>query len=81
MAHQVINLGDAFTATDADGDALEYQLEGADTAKFTLDRSTGGFRARAGERYDFETQPTYRVTVKADDGNGGTATVDVTINI
>ena len=66
------NLGDAFTATDADsGDTLTYSLEGTDAGAFTVNSNTGQLRTRVGELYDFESGSSYAVTVKVDDGNGG----------
>lgn len=45
------------------------------------DASTGQIRTIAGVVYDYESQASYSVTVKADDGNGGTDTIAVTINV
>ena len=68
------------TATDADDDTLTYSLEGPDAASFAIDSGTGEFKTRSGVTYDFEAaQNIYYMTVKADDGNGGTDTIDVTI--
>ena len=75
------DVGAALTATDADGDTLTYTLEGTDAAKFTVNSSSGQLRTRAGERYDREAKASYSVTVKADDSNGGTDTVAVTISV
>ena len=36
---------------------------------------------KTGVTYDHETKPSYSVTVKANDGNGGTDTIDVTITV
>ena len=70
-------------ATDADsGDTLTYSMEGTDAASFAFDASTRQITTITGEDYDHEaTQNRYSVTVKADDGNGGTDTVDVTIDV
>ena len=78
------NVGAAIPeATDADsGDTLTYSMEGTDAASFAFDASTRQITTITGVDYDFEaTQNTYEVTVKAADGNGGTATVDVTIDV
>ena len=73
----------ALTATDADsGDTLTYSMEGTDAASFDFDASTREMKAKAGVTYNHEaTQNTYSVTVKADDGNDGSDTVEVTISV
>ena len=75
------DVGAVVTATDADGDTLTYSLEGADAAKFGIVSTSGQIQTRAGERYDREAKASYSVTVKADDSNGGTDTVAVTITL
>ena len=74
-------VGDPVTATDADNDTLAYSLEGTDAASFDIDASTGQIRTRSGVTYDHESQPNYSVTVRADDGRGGTGAIAVTINV
>ena len=81
---RVINpadIGDPLTATDDDGDTPAYTLEGTDAGKFTIDEDTGQIKTMVGEKYSHETKSSYSVTVKADDSNGGTDTIDVTINV
>ena len=75
------NVGDPVTATDADNDTLTYSLEGTDADSFDIDASTGQIRTRSGITYDHESQPSYAVTVRADDGRGGTGAIAVTINL
>ena len=75
------NVGAVVTATDGDGDTLTYSLEGADAAKFGIVSGSGQIQTKAGERYDRETKASYSVTVKADDGMGGSDTVAVTITL
>ena len=77
------NVGAAVTATDADsGDTLTYSMEGTDATSFDFDASTQQITTKTGETYNYEaTQNSYKVTVKAADGNGGTATIDVTIDV
>ena len=77
------NVGAAVTATDADsGDTLTYSMEGTDATSFDFDASTQQITTKTGETYNYEaTQNSYEVTVKAADGNGGTDTIDVTINV
>ena len=75
-------IGAPVTATDADNvDTLAYSLEGADAASFGIDGSTGQISTKAQQRYDHEAKASYSVTVKADDANGGTDTVAVSIAI
>ncbi len=75
------NIGAAITASDAENDTLTYTLEGADAGKFSIVSSTGQLQTKVGQSYDYEANTSYSVTVKADDSNGGTDTVDVTINV
>ena len=74
-------VGSPVTATDTDGDTLTYTLEGTDAASFTIDASTGQIQTETGVTYDYESQLEYSVTVKADDGKGGTDTIAVAIDI
>ncbi len=74
------NIGDPVAATDDDaGDTLTYTLGGADMASFAIDAATGQLMTK--DPLDFETMPSYTVEVMADDGNGGTDTIEVTINV
>ena len=75
------NVGAPVTATDGDNDPLAYSLEGTAAATFEIVSTSGQIRTTAGETYDRETQSSYAVTVKADDGNGGTDTIAVTITL
>ena len=79
------NVGGVLTATDSDGDTLTYTLEGTDAASFDLDTTTTAGSARiqtkTGVTYNHEAKSTYTVVVKADDGNGGTDMITVTITI
>ena len=68
-------------ATDTDGDTLTYSMEGTDAASFNFNASTRQITTKAGVTYDYEIKSSYSVTIKADDGNGGTATIAVTINL
>ena len=73
------DIGTAVSATDADNDTLTYTLEGTDAASFDIVSGTGQIRTKA--PLDYETKSSYSVTVKADDGQGGSATIAVTISI
>ena len=68
------------TATDPDDDTLTYSLEGTDEASFDIDSATGEIKTKAGVTYNYEAkQNSYEMTAKADDGSGGTHTIDVAI--
>ena len=74
------NIGAPIAADDANtGDTLTYSLEGTDAASFDIDSSTGQLKTK--DALDHETKDSYTVTVKADDSNGGTDTITVTINV
>ena len=76
------NIGAPVTAADPDtGDTPAYTLEGADLDSFDIDSASGQIQTKSGVTYDHETKSSYSVTVKADDNNGGTATIDVTITV
>ena len=76
------NIGTALpAATDADNDPLTYTLEGADATSFGFDPATRQLSTKSGVTYDRETQSSYSVTLKADDGNGGSDTIAVTITL
>ena len=72
-------IGDPVTATDADSDTLTYALGGTDAASFGIDSSTGQLMTLAA--LDFETKPTYSVTVTASDSGGLSDSIDVTITV
>ena len=65
----------------ASGDTLTYSMEGTDAASFNFDASTRQITTKAGVTYDFETKSSYSVTIKVEDGKGGTDTVAVTIDL
>ena len=74
------NIGGPVTATDADeADILTYSLSGADAASFGIVSATGQLRTRA--PLDYEQKNTYSVAVLVSDGNGGTDSIGVAINI
>ncbi len=73
------NIGSAIAATDADNDTLTYTLGGADAEAFSIDSTTGHLKTSAA--LDYETKPSYTVTVTVSDGNGGSDSIDVTINV
>ena len=72
-----------YTATDPDSDSITWSLSGTDSGDFSI---TGGaltfkqppnFEAPA----DSNKDNAYQVTVNANDGNGGTASIAVTITV
>ena len=74
------NIGAPITATDADtGDTLTYDLGGTDAAAFGIVSASGQIQTRAA--LDYETKSSYTVTVTVSDGNGGSDSIDVTINV
>ena len=76
------NIGAPVTATDPDtGNTQTYTLEGADADSFDIDSASGQIQTKSGVTYDHESKSSYSVTVKADDNNGGTAAIDVTITV
>ncbi len=75
------NIGAPVTATDPDNDTLAYTLGGADADSFDIDSASGQIQTKSGVTYDHEIKSSYSVTVKADDNNGGTATIDVTVTV
>ncbi len=76
-----VSVGAAVAATDPDGDTLSYSLSGTDAASFGIDAETGQLLTIEGVAYDHEAQASYSVTVEAADGNGGTASIAVTITL
>ena len=76
------NIGTALpAATDGDNDPLTYTLEDTDAASFGFNATTRQLSTKSGVTYDHETKPSYSVTLKAEDDNGGTDTLAVTITI
>ncbi len=71
------DIGRAFSATDADNDTLTYRLGGTDAASFDIVRTTGQLQTTAA--FISDTRSDYSVIVTATDGNGGSASVDVTV--
>ena len=75
------DLGNPITARDNDGGTLEYSLAGADAESFDLDASDGQLQTRSGQTWDFEAKDRYELTVRVEDGQGGSNTIEVTINL
>ena len=75
------DIGNPVTATDNDGGTLEYDLAGTDAGSFDIDASDGQLSTRSGQTWDYEDQARYEVTVRVEDGQGGSNTIEVTINL
>ena len=74
------NIGTVIAATDRDTtDTLTYTLGGTDAASFSIVSSSGQLQTKAA--LDYETKATYTVTISVSDGNGGTDSINVTINV
>ena len=73
------DIGLPVAATDQDGDTGTYTLSGADAAAFDIDAATGQLKTKA--PLDFETKPAYTVIVTVSDGNGGSDSITVTIEL
>ncbi len=71
----------AVSATDADGHRLTYSLGGPDVDSFALDPRSGRLRTREGVNYDHETRDRYSLTIGAEDGHGGRATMAVVVEV
>ena len=69
-------IGDPVSATDSDGETLTYSFTG-DSA-FSIDSSTGQLSSSG---LDYEKSISYTLTVKVTDSNGGSDTIEVTVNI
>ena len=74
-----VNIGSAVSATDPDEDTLTYSLGGTDADAFDINSTSGQLQTKA--HLDYETKNSYSVTVSVSDGNSGTDSITVTINI
>ena len=73
------NIGSPFKATDAEEETLTYTLEGADAGSFDIVATSGQLQTKAA--LDYETKPSYSVTVTAEDTRGASGSIDVTITV
>ena len=74
------NIGSAVAATDADtGNTLAYTLSGTDASSFSIVSTSGQLQTSAALNY--ESKSSYSVTVGVSDGNGGSDSIAVTINV
>ena len=80
-----VNVGDAVTAMDGDGDAMIYSISGPDADSFTIDSglktgdSAGQIETKV--ELDFEAKNTYVVVVTATDPSGAADSINVIINV
>ena len=73
------NIGSAVAATDQDGDPIIYTLGGTDASAFSIVSTSGQLRTSAA--LDYEAKNVYSVTVSVSDGNGGSDSITVTIDV
>ncbi len=74
------NIGTPVAATDADNDTLSYTLGGTNASSFYIIGTSGQLRTGS-VALDYETKSSYSVTVNVSDGNGGSDSIAVTINV
>ena len=74
-------VGELFLATDPEVNPLTYGISGTDAGSFTMDQYTGYLKTKSGVVYDFETKPTYELTVTATDPGGLSDSIDVTVTL
>ena len=68
------------TGVDADKDTLTYSITAGNAGVFALDSTTGVITVNGENKLDYETTPSYSLTVAVSDGSL-TATATVTINV
>ena len=76
-----VAIGDPITATGGDNDQLIYSLSGTDAGSFEIDPDSGQLLTKAGVTYDYEARSKYSVTVTAEDDNGESADIEVSITL
>ena len=74
-------VGAPVVASDVDNAILTYRLSAGDTSLFGIEREVGQIMVGPRTTFDVANLDTYSVTVEADDGSGGTASVEVTITV
>ena len=81
-------IGPAVSATDNDNDGgpdeLLYtysQTGSSDRERFTINNQNGQLLTKAGEIYDFETEPRFRIGMLVNDGRGGVDSINVIITL
>ena len=83
-ATAVTNVSDSFTGTDLDrdGEALTYSITAGNTGgAFAINAATGAITVANSAALDFETTPSFTLTVQASDGTlSDTAAITVNLN-
>ena len=72
------NIGEPVAAVDPEGNSLTYTLTGTDAAAFTIAVKTGQIRVK--DKLDFETKPSYSITVEVHDGRDGMGNTSTTVD-
>ncbi len=85
------DVGSAVSATDVGSTTWTYSLGGRDAALFTIVSSSGQIKTKSALDHedpacgyvatDFTIECAYKVRVKADDGAGGSTSIEVTIEV
>ncbi len=74
------DIGAPLEAVDPDrGDTLTYTLEGEDAGSFDIDAAMGQLRTKAALNY--ETRPSYTLTVRVADRRGRSDAMEVTVTV
>ncbi len=73
------DIGDPVAATDTENDTLTYSLDATGAASFDIISTTGQLLTKAA--LNFETTPSYSVTVTATDTGAATDTIIITITV
>ncbi|MGJ3236366.1 cadherin domain-containing protein, partial [Marivirga sp.] len=69
-------------ASDLDDDPLTYNITAGNIGNtFHINSSSGEITVSDNTLLDFETNPTFDLTISVDDGNSGTASATITINV
>ena len=74
-------VGQPLAVTDRDDDTLSHSLAGTDSDTFDIGVKSGQVILGSGTRLNRAAQSSYEVIITASDGNGGSASVEVTINV
>ena len=74
-----VNIGEPVAATDPEGDTLTYSLDVDGAESFDIVATTGQLQTKAA--LNFETTPSYSVTVTATDTGAATDTIIITITV
>ena len=67
------------TAVDPEGQAVDFYLTGPDRLAFNIASNSGTISTKTGQTYDYETKPSYQVTVVAQDTSSVSSSHNVAI--